>query len=835
MNNSSFLICDDLGKVTSNGLFAGERPFHFYLPRLTFQLTVLSLVTLAAQVAMKPMGQTRYVANLIAGVLIGPTCLTHIIPGVTKFLFPQNGPPLLELVLHFGLCFWYFLMGAQLHPGPMLKNVSAKAALIGMTSMLSPLLLSYPVVIIVNKLVPEHMQSGVAPWFMGFYFLPTTVTVLAGNVIDHELLGTDVGNLATTAAIFTSIAVVLPLNVLLLVITPKREDEMFYQFPLGKFLSGIGFAAFSFFVARPVISWIARRIPSEEDVKENHVCGVLLWAVGSAAATEVLGCRITYGAFLAGFVLPHSALTTVVTKRLEDFNTTLLMPPFFAVVGLNTNLLSVMNGGKGITLAFIILLIYVGKVGLVALAASSSNISTNEGLMMGVLMSSRGILDILMLFWASTRGIARTGDEEFATLVLGIIVLNMMIGPAISYLYERPMVLLHKGCRAVQELRPDMELRILACLYDHHTIPSLLSLVKATNATKFSPIYLSALHLVHATSRESTVQQQSLESGGFVRGGDTGSLNAAFMMHKWPAWVNFNLQTKLSSYSTMPEHICKAAESGRATLVIIPFHIRRLLGSHTGVSNEIVRNINLNVLEKAPCSVAVLVDMGIAGARTNVFFNVAVLFFGGPHDREAMSYALRMADVEGLRLTLVRFTPASGASTKPLPVSGEMTEDDIFIARFRTMFEARRSVTYMEKEVGCGADTVTVIQGMDKTHDLFIVGRHHRGAAAQMLAGLDTWSEYPELGTAGDLLVSPDVSAPAVLVVQQYSWGEDAEEETRESRHGIGHGGQTYRGYVLHDQVRASAPAPGRGSNVVSQHAVQFDEYGWNWNLRAGF
>lgn len=159
-------------------------------------------------------------------------------PQKLEFMFPAQGLPILDMALHLGLCFWYFLMGAQIHPGPMLKNVSAKAALIGMTSMVSPLLLSYPVFLIVNRIVPPSMQSGVTPWFLGIYFLPTTITVLAGNVIDHQLLGTDAGNLVMSAAIFTSVAAILPLNVLLILVSPRQQEDVFYVFPLAKLLSG---------------------------------------------------------------------------------------------------------------------------------------------------------------------------------------------------------------------------------------------------------------------------------------------------------------------------------------------------------------------------------------------------------------------------------------------------------------------------------------------------------------------------------------------------------------------------------------------------------------------
>ncbi|CAN0907015.1 Cation/H(+) antiporter 15 [Linum grandiflorum] len=65
--------------------------------------------------------------------------------------------------------------------------------------------------------------------------------------------------------------------------------------------------------------------------------------------------------------------------------------------------------------------------------------------------------------------------------------------------------------------------------------------------------------------------------------------------------------------------------------------------------------VNWNVSCHAPCSVGILVDRGLSGAgykmaaATNqISHNVAVLFFGGPNDQEAMSYAWRMSEHPGI-------------------------------------------------------------------------------------------------------------------------------------------------------------------------------------------
>ncbi|KAF3774655.1 hypothetical protein EJ110_NYTH52643 [Nymphaea thermarum] len=78
----------------------------------------------------------------------------------------------------------------------------------------------------------------------------------------------------------------------------------------------------------------------------------------------------------------------------------------------------------------------------------------------------------------------------------------------------------------------------------------------------------------------------------------------------------------------------------------------------------------------------------------------------------------------------------------------------------------KKSVSYMEKFVSCGPETVALIQSMSQDHELFIVGRCQPTINLGIISGMEEWHEFPELGLMGDLLVSPDFPVVSVLVVQ---------------------------------------------------------------------
>ncbi|KAF3791093.1 hypothetical protein EJ110_NYTH14755 [Nymphaea thermarum] len=224
------------GRVNSNGILAGDTPFDFFFPRFAFQMIIASCMSLIMQHLLKPLGQTRYISSLIGGILLGPSFLGGIAPEVVqKYMFPKEGLQILDMACRFGLCFWYFLMGAQIHVGPMMKTVSRKAAWIGMTAMIAPFLFAFPTSFAVNMFLPDSMQSHIYPVFMGLHFVTTTLTVLAGNVVDHKLLGTEMGNLAMSSAIFTAVGAIVPLNIMVWCVPPHGKPyNPQWRLPSGK-------------------------------------------------------------------------------------------------------------------------------------------------------------------------------------------------------------------------------------------------------------------------------------------------------------------------------------------------------------------------------------------------------------------------------------------------------------------------------------------------------------------------------------------------------------------------------------------------------------------------
>ncbi|KAF2296341.1 hypothetical protein GH714_037451 [Hevea brasiliensis] len=124
--------------------------------------------------------------------------------------------------------------------------------------------------------------------------------------------------------------------------------------------------------------------------------------------------------------------------------------------------------------------------------------------------------------------------------------------------------------------------------------------------------------------------------------------------------TNVHSFTSVSLFQTMHDVILRVAIDRRATIVIMPFHKQWAIDGGIESSNASILRLNKRVLEKAHCSVGVLVDRGILKGSANVMtsqskFNVAIIYLSSPDDAKALEYAARMAKHEQVILTVIRF------------------------------------------------------------------------------------------------------------------------------------------------------------------------------------
>jgi Kef-type K+ transport system membrane component KefB len=158
---------------------------------------------------------------------------------------------------------------------------------------------------------------------------------------------------------------------------------------------------------------------------------VLVGVLLSALATEQIGIHAIFGAFLFGAILPsQSKLAHTLIQQLQPVVTALLLPAFFALTGMKTRIDLLSGAGTWLVCGAIVLVATLGKVGGTFLAARGTGIGARDALVLGALMNTRGLMELIVLNVGLDLQVL--SPILFAMLVVMAIATTMMTAPALN-------------------------------------------------------------------------------------------------------------------------------------------------------------------------------------------------------------------------------------------------------------------------------------------------------------------------------------------------------------------------------------------------------------------
>lgn len=164
-------------------------------------------------------------------------------------------------------------------------------------------------------------------------------------------------------------------------------------------LTCVAYVLFLVYAIRPAFLWLLRWSGSLHNGPTQSVVALtVLMVFASAFFTGIIGVHPIFGAFLMGLICPHEGGFAIkLTEKIEDLVTVFFLPLYFALSGLSTNL-GLLN--DGITWAYVVGVIavaFIGKVVGGTLAARANKLVWRESFTIGVLMSCKGLVELIVL------------------------------------------------------------------------------------------------------------------------------------------------------------------------------------------------------------------------------------------------------------------------------------------------------------------------------------------------------------------------------------------------------------------------------------------------------
>ncbi|NJN37335.1 MAG: PTS transporter subunit EIIA, partial [Nitrospiraceae bacterium] len=143
-----------------------------------------------------------------------------------------------------------------------------------------------------------------------------------------------------------------------------------------------------------------------------------------AAATEAIGIHSIFGAFIAGIAIGDSRHLRQQTRQtIEQFINNIFAPLFFAGIGLRVNFIA---GFDIITVAIVLIVAILGKLVGCYYGAKWAGLSRRESAAIGMGMSARGAMEIILAQLAMAQGLIT--EKLFVAIVVMAIATSLTPG-----------------------------------------------------------------------------------------------------------------------------------------------------------------------------------------------------------------------------------------------------------------------------------------------------------------------------------------------------------------------------------------------------------------------
>ncbi|MHB1565968.1 MAG: cation:proton antiporter [Acidiferrobacter sp.] len=390
------------------------------------QLVVIVLAGRFGSTMAVRVGQVAAVGEIIVGILLGPSFMGLLAPGLFHYVFHSISSQPLTILSQIGLVFLMFQIGLEFDFTHLKSWQNRRAVvLVAAGSLCVPFLLGLTLGWYTATTLSPLASPGISALFIGTAFAITALPILGRILIDFHMTRYRVGVIAISAAAINDVIGWLALA-LVTALARGRVDASAFVGRIGLVLL---FMLGMMTLVRPMFAALIRRWQTADNALPPTLLGILLGAMFlSGMATSALGIFAIFGGFMMGVILHgETDLVHAWRNQVSPFVLVFFLPIFFTYTGLRTDiggldtpalwgwcllLLTLAMGGK-----------YVGAY----VAARMAGMDIYEGRVMGVLMNTRALMELIVInVGYDVRAISR---NVFTMLVIMSVVSTVITAP----------------------------------------------------------------------------------------------------------------------------------------------------------------------------------------------------------------------------------------------------------------------------------------------------------------------------------------------------------------------------------------------------------------------
>ncbi|TDL29894.1 hypothetical protein BD410DRAFT_780399 [Rickenella mellea] len=696
------------------GVISGDNPSTYNasdpLRLWIIQVGIIIVFTQLLSLLLSRIRQPRVIAEVIGGVILGPTVMGRI-PHFTQRIFPSQSIPLLTLTANIGLVFFLFLVGLEIDIRVM-KRSARKSSLISVAGLVLPFGLGAAVAVpLYHNFINPTINYGYFILFVAVAIGITAFPVLCRILTELRLLDTTVGVVVLSAGVGNDVV-----GWILLALSVALVNASTGLTALWVLLTSAAYVIFLLFPVRWGFLWLARKTGSLENGQPTALVmtATLLLVLVSAFFTDIIGVHPIFGGFLAGLIVPHEGgFAIAFVEKLEDLICIVFLPIYFTLSGLNTNLGLLDNGKTWAYTILICVVAFFGKFVGCFVTAKLTGFSLRESGAIGTLMSCKGLVELIVLNVGLQAGILDT--RVFSMFVVHALVLTCMTTP-LTLLWYPPKYrdVVGAAKRKLQEEKPSTSgvepkktFAVVLNKVDH--LPAIMTLTQLlqTNASSRpsstlisnsgsesnekeksamvsyskDAITVNALRLIELTARTSAVLK-SQEADYLI---NRDSIISVFRTFGYLNRIPVTAALSVINQDEFATRVANHAKDTGSQMIVIPWNsgpyttqpaAAEDLSSPTGAgpaaitynpfgdlfttkgdkaSSVVYSQFVRKVFIESGTDVALFVDRGNAAvSNTSYGHHLLLPFFGGPDDRLALAFVVQLCENSNITASVVR-------------------------------------------------------------------------------------------------------------------------------------------------------------------------------------
>jgi Kef-type K+ transport system membrane component KefB len=399
---------------------------HVEILQLLIQLAVLLFTArLFGEVAQR-FGQPAVIGEILAGVFLGNSFLSSLVPELGFWILPQSALQghLLEVVSMLGAVFLLVLTGLEIDL-PLIRRHLKTAVSIGFFELSLTFALGFFLAgWLPDSLIAAPDQRFLFQLFVGTALAISAIPVMAKVLLDLNLMRRNIGQTIMAVGMIDDTVAWVLLSIVLAMVNETVITPLTFVISAGKIFVFIGL---TFTLGRWIIVRFFNFVQERSSLPEKSLTLVIFFALAAGAIAQSLHVEAVLGAFLVGIIfgtikrLPSEAI-----HKVEGMTIGIFAPIFFAVAGLKVDL-TLLSNPEMFGIAMLVLFIATfGKLIGAFIGAKLAGKDNWHALAFGSALNARGAVEIIIASIGLKTGIIAA---DMYTIIVIMAVTTSVLAP----------------------------------------------------------------------------------------------------------------------------------------------------------------------------------------------------------------------------------------------------------------------------------------------------------------------------------------------------------------------------------------------------------------------